>query len=168
MDNSINVTNKAGIDGSIRIKSSLRISVNDAGDVILIPVEDTQFIDDFFGLLDAFSQASENIRKRTSGKETAAQVKPVVEEMRGMMTRLDNLFGEGCCQKVFGNIVPTPYIMADFFDQMVPILNKYANDRQSKIAEKYNRNRRGGTEPQNFPQNSGKSSNRKKRRNGQR
>lgn len=162
MDYANNMTKNAGTDGSIRVKSSLRINVNDKGDIILIPVEDTQFIEDFFDMLDAFSQASENIRRKTAGKNTAEQVKPVAEEMRGMMTQLDNLFGEGCCKKVFGNIVPTPYIMADFFDQMVPILNKYANDRQAKIAEKYNRNRRGGTAPQHYPQ---QNSNKRKHRN---
>lgn len=156
MDYVNNITKNADVDGSIRIKSSLRISVNDKGDVILIPVEDTQFIEDFFDMLDAFSQASENIRRKTAGKNTAEQVKPVAEEMREMMAQLDNLFGEGCCKKVFGDIVPTPYIMADFFDQIVPILNKYANDRQAKIAEKYNKNRKGGTAPQNYLQQNSK------------
>ena len=141
MDNSSNTVKNAGIDGSIRIKSSLRINVNDEGDVILIPIEDTQFIEDFFNMLDKFTEASRNIKSKTAGRDVSEQVQPVTEEMRGMMTELDNLFGEGCCQKVFGNIVPTPYIMADFFDQITPILKKYANDRQSKIAEKYNRNR---------------------------
>ncbi len=165
MSNSINMTRNAGTDGSISVKSSLRINVNDEGGVILIPVEDTQFIADFFDMLDAFSQASESIRRKTAGKNMEEQVKPVAEEMRGMMTQLDNLFGEGCCQKVFGNIVPTPYIMADFFDQMVPILNKYANSRQSKIAEKYSKNRGGGTGPEYHTQNGHGSGGRKKRRN---
>ena len=80
------------------------------------------------------------------------------------MTQLDNLFGEGCCKKVFGDIVPTPYIMADFFDQMTPILNKYANDRQAKIAEKYNRNRTGGPKPQYYPQNGHKNGHNKRNR----
>lgn len=151
MDNGSNITEQTkvkrdmGTDGSIRIKSSLRISVNDKGDVILIPVEDTQFIEDFFNLLDAFSEASENIKIRTADREGVEKVKPVAEEMKNMMSELDNLFGEGCCRKVFGNIVPTPYIMADFFDQMIPILNKYTNERQSKIAEKYSRSRRRGS-----------------------
>lgn len=165
MSNSINMTKNAGTDGSIRVKSSLRINVNDEGGVILIPVEDTQFIEDFYNLLDAFSQASRNIRSKIAGKNDADIVKPVAEEMRNMMTQLDNLFGEGCCQKVFGNIVPTPYIMADFFDQMVPILNKYANDRQTKIAEKYSKNRRGGTPPQYYPQNSHNNGNKRSHKN---
>lgn len=160
-------TTNAGFDGSIRIKSSLRINVNDAGDVILMPVEDTQFIEAFFNLLDSFSQASENIKAKTAGREISEQVKPVAEEMRGMMTQLDNLFGEGCCKKVFGDIVPTPYIMANFFDQIAPILNKYANDRQLKISEKYNRNRTGGTKLQYYPQNSHKNGRKKTNRHHQ-
>ena len=41
-----------GVDGSIRIKSGLRISVNDAGDEIFLPVENTQFVENFYEMLD--------------------------------------------------------------------------------------------------------------------
>lgn len=132
---------KGAPDGSIRIRSALRISVNDEGGEIFLPVEDTQFIEDFYNVLDAFSRADRNIKERTAGQEGIGVVKPVKEEIRSMMEELDSLFGEGCCGKVFGNIIPTPYAMASFFDQLVPIINKYADDRQAKIAEKYRRNR---------------------------
>ena len=67
------------LDGSIHIKSSLRISVNDAGDVILIPIEDTQFIEDFFNMLEVFSEANEKIRSKASNLEGVEQVKPIKE-----------------------------------------------------------------------------------------
>lgn len=50
-----------GIDGSIRVRSALRISVNDEGGEILIPVEDAQFIEDFFTALDAFTKIRDKI-----------------------------------------------------------------------------------------------------------
>ena len=103
-----------GVDGSIRIKSGLRISVNDAGDEIFIPVENTQFIEEFYKMLDTFSEINKNIKSKAAGLETADMVKPIEEEIRSMMGELDRLFGDGCCQKVFGNIVPSPYIIADF------------------------------------------------------
>ncbi len=136
------------LDGSIHIKSSLRISVNDAGDVILIPIEDTQFIEDFFNMLEVFSEANEKIRSKASNLEGVEQVKPIKEEIKGMMAELDRIFGEESCKKIFGNIIPTPYAMAEFLDQMVPILQKYTNERQSKIAEKYSKNRRIGQKQQ--------------------
>ncbi len=134
-------SDKGAPDGSIRIKSALRIRVNDEGGEIFLPVEDTQFIEDFYNVLDAFSQADRNIKERTAGQEGAGVLKPVKEEIKTMMDELDSLFGEGCCRKLFGDIIPTPYAMASFFDQLVPIINKYADDRQAKIAEKYSRNR---------------------------
>lgn len=130
-----------GIDGTIRIKSGLRISVNDAGDEIFIPVENTQFIEDFYKMLDKFSEINKNIKTKTTGLENAEMVKPVEEEIKSIMEELDRVFGDGCCQKVFGNIVPTPYVIADFFDQLLPILHQYADGRQARIAEKYGPNR---------------------------
>lgn len=136
------------LDGSIHIKSCLRVCVNDVGDVILIPIEDTQFIEDFFNMLEEFSEANEKIRTKVSNLEGVEQVKPIKEEIKGMMAELDRIFGEESCKKIFGNIIPTPYAMAEFLDQMVPILQKYTNERQSKIAEKYSKNRRIGQKQQ--------------------
>ncbi len=126
-----------GIDGSIRVRSALRISVNDEGGEILIPVEDAQFIEDFFTALDGFTKIRDNIRSRTAGLEGAELVKPVIEELRNVTAELDRLFGEGCCRKVFGDTVPSPYAIADFFEQMMPIIESYTAARQQRMAEKY-------------------------------
>lgn len=152
------------LDGSIHIKSCLRVCVNDAGDVILIPIEDTQFIEDFSNMLEEFSEANEKIRSKASNLEGVEQVKPIKEEIKGMMAELDRIFGEGSCKKVFGDIIPTPYAMAEFFDQMVPILEKYTNERQSKIAEKYSKNRRGEQEKRPYNSYSYKNRYKKKKR----
>lgn len=130
-----------GTDGSIRVKSALRISVNESGDEILIPVEDAQFIEDFFNTLDEFTKISNNIRSRTVGLEGAELVKPVIEELKKVTAEIDRLFGEGCCHKVFGGTVPSPYAVADFFEQLMPIIDAYANERQKRIAAKYAPNR---------------------------
>lgn len=130
-----------GIDGSIRVKSGLRVSVNDEGGEILIPVEDARFIEDFFTTMDEFTKINNNIRSRTEGLEGADFVKTVMEELRNIMSELDRLFGEGCCRKVFGDTVPSPYAISDFFEQMMPIIDTYTNARQQRIAAKYGQNR---------------------------
>lgn len=132
----------SGIDGSIRVRSALRISVNDEGGEILIPVEDAQFIENFFTTLDKVTKIRDNIRSRTEGLEGAELVKPVKEELRNIMSELDRLFGEGFCSKVFGDTVPSPYAISDFFEQMIPIIDSYTNARQQRIAAKYGQNRK--------------------------
>lgn len=129
-----------GVDGSIRIKSGLRISVNDAGDEIFLPVENTQFIEDFYEMLDIFYEINKNIKSK-AGLEKSEMVKSVKEDIKKLTTEFDRLFGDGCCQKVFGSMVPSPYVIADFFDQLIPIINKYAGDRKARLAEKYGPNR---------------------------
>ena len=39
---------------SIRVRKTLDIEVNDNGDMITIPVEDVQFLDGFYDLVDKF------------------------------------------------------------------------------------------------------------------
>ena len=41
----------------------------------------------------------------------------------------------------YGIMVPSPYVIADFFDQLIPIINQYAGERKARIAEKYGPNR---------------------------
>lgn len=134
----------SGVDGSIRVKSSLRISVNDSGGEIYLPVEDIQFIEDFYNMLDTFEGIAGETKEKTAGLVSGDRVRPLAEDSRRMVQEIDRVFGDGCCQKVFGRTTPSMYLIADFIDQMIPILNQYANDRQSRIADKYNRNRRGG------------------------
>ena len=129
-----------GVDGSIRIKTGLRIRVNDAGDEIFLPVENTQFIEDFYAMLDTFSEINKNIKSK-AGLERTEMVKSVKEEIKKLMTEFDRLFGDGCCQKVFGSMVPSPYVIAEVFDQLIPIINQYAGERKARIAEKYGSNR---------------------------
>ena len=59
------------------------------------------------------------------------------------MTDIDNLFGVGSCEKVFGDIIPSAYALADFFDQLIPIFEEFASEKQKSIAAKYNRTRKG-------------------------
>ena len=59
------------------------------------------------------------------------------------MSEIDKLFGVDACKKVFCGAIPSAYAIADFFEQLIPIFDEYADIRQKKISEKYNRNRKG-------------------------
>ena len=69
----------------------------------------------------------------------------LVTVMQDITAEIDNIFGEDCCEKVFDTTAPSPYAVADFFDQMLPIFDRYTNERQKRIANKYSRERQGGT-----------------------
>ena len=57
--------------------------------------------------------------------------------------KMDEVFGEGCCRKVFGNIIPDELPIMDFFEQMTPIMQRMAAERGEKLKTKYSRNRKG-------------------------
>lgn len=126
----------------IRVNSGIKIEVNDDGDTITIPVEDMMFMDGFYGMIDKFTDASTRLSNLQTD-DTREQLSAVIEECKMVTQEIDTLFGADCCKKVFGDIVPSPYVVMDFFDKIVPIIGKYANERQDRIAQKYNRNRQG-------------------------
>lgn len=140
-EDAVKVENVNNIE-KIRVNSGIKIEVNDAGDTITIPVEDMQFMDGFYGMIDKFTDASTRLSNLQTD-DTREQLSAVIDECKMVMQEIDSLFGADCCKKVFGDIIPSPYVVMDFFDKIVPIIGKYANERQNRIAQKYNRNRQG-------------------------
>lgn len=129
----------------IRVNSGIVIEVNDNGDTIIMNADDQEFIDKFYDLIDRIEQMKKQVEEagfRT--KSEREKHKYMMDNTKDIiMTDIDALFGAGTCQKVFGNIIPSAYLIAEFFDQLIPIAKKYANDRQQAISSKYNRNRKG-------------------------
>lgn len=129
---------------SIRVNRGIVINVNDEGGTITVNVEDQQFLDKFYNYI----QSLEDISKFMSSKEI--KVKPEQEKVqigivktKELMIKLDELFGENCCKKVFGDMIPNFYLIADLFDQLTPIVEKYMTERKKYISSKYSRSRTG-------------------------
>ena len=129
---------------SLRVKKSLEIEVNDNGDVIFIPVEDVQFLDGFYDLIDKFANAGQEIKEKGEGLNQKEHIQLLVTTMQDIAAEIDSLFGEDCCEKVFDTTAPSPYAVTDFFDQLLPIFDRYTNDRHKRIAQKYSSARQGG------------------------
>ncbi|MCH5271576.1 MAG: hypothetical protein J1E83_12640 [Lachnospiraceae bacterium] len=128
----------------IRVTRGIEVEVNDAGDTIIINVEDTQFIERFYGLIDKLQGLSTKFEaEKAKGTDERTQAKQLLDSTRELMVDIDTLFGENCCRKVFGDIVPGPYLIADFFNQLTPIAQRYSQNRQKEIAGKYNVGRKG-------------------------
>ena len=142
--------------GSIKVDSGIRkIGVNDAGDCIELSVTDVTLLDRFSNLVEWFSTKQEELARfdedfkaRHAGDtdDTEAVIEAIhkrTEVFRETCKQIDDVFGEGCCRKVFGDIIPDELPLMDFFDQMTPVMQRMAMERGEKLKTKYSRNRKG-------------------------
>lgn len=127
----------------IRVNSGITVEVNDNGDTIVVNAEDQYFIEKFLGLNDKLENIANTDAKELENKSEREQLEFVILKTKEIMSEIDGLFGEDACRKVFGNIIPSPYLIADFFEQLTPIAEQYMDERQKKISKKYNRTRKG-------------------------
>lgn len=130
----------------IRVNTGITVEVNEAGDTIRINVEDQNFIDKFYGMVDRLEQIRVHMGTEAVKKlGEREQLQEMIGQTKQIMTDIDGLFGERTCEKVFGkNVVPTPYVLTTFFEQMLPVTDQYATERQKNISRLYNRQRKGG------------------------
>lgn len=143
---------------SLRVNNGIKtIEVNDAGECISIPISDASFFKRFGDMINNFEKKKMEIDQQ--GKELSEKHKDKPDNDADMIidtinlysnlckdicSEIDKLFGEGCCRKVFYSIeIPSVELIGDFFDQIVPLIQKYANERNQKINLMYNRNRKG-------------------------
>lgn len=128
----------------IKLNSGIVVKVNDNGDTIVINVDDTAFVDKFLAVYEKIGTIADDLIKiDTEGKTGREQLAIVIEKTKIIMADIDDLFGKDACLKVFGDIVPMPYLLAEFFEQLTPILDEYMDARQKKIASKYSGKRKG-------------------------
>lgn len=142
----------------LRVDNGIKnIEVNDNGDYISIPISDAAFYERFGVLMKNFEKKQAEINKEAEALSEKHKEKPdndtdaIIDSIqlyselcRYTCTELDNLFGEGCCQKVFVGVQnPSVELIGDFFEQITPLLNQYAQERNQKINLMYSRNRKG-------------------------
>lgn len=127
----------------IKIQTGIEVKVNNAGDTITLHVDDQLFIERFYKLIETISSAREKVKecisKNTDKKEI---MEYTTEQMLSVKEEIDKVFGENCCKKVFGDIVPSPRVVSEFFEQLVPIINDYNGMKYEKVNARYNRNRK--------------------------
>lgn len=142
----------------LRVDSGIKkIEVNDAGEYIEIPISDTAFYERFGEIMKNFEQKQTEIEQEATALSEKHKDKPsddvdaivdsiqlYAELCQYTCSELDKLFGDGCCKKVFVGIQnPSVELIGDFFDQITPLLNQYAKERNQRINLVYNRNRKG-------------------------
>lgn len=128
----------------LRVNTGVKIEVNDEGDVIVARLNDNQFIEKFYDIVETMEKVSEYMEsEEMRNKDGRAQLDTVNKKTVEIMAEIDGLFGTESCKKVFGDIIPSAYALADFFDQLIPIFEEFANEKQKSITTKYNRTRKG-------------------------
>lgn len=131
-------------NAKISVSTGVKIEVNDEGDIIIARLNDNQFISKFYDIVDIMEKVSNHMNsEEMKAKDKREQLEAVNEMTKDIMTDIDRLFGQGSCCKVFGDIIPSGYALADFFDQLIPIFEEFADERQKSISAKYNRTRKG-------------------------
>ena len=73
---------------SLRVRKTLDIEVNDNGDIITIPVEDVQFLDGFYDLVDKFSNKGQEIKAKGTGMNQKEHIQLLVTVCRISQQRL--------------------------------------------------------------------------------
>lgn len=129
-----------------------RIKVNVDGDYIEVSVNDSTFFDRFADLLVWIGDKEKELEQYgETHKADDLKDMEIVQELVRKRTetyqeccrRLDMLFGEGCCRKVFGNIVPDDLLIMDFLEQLTPVIEELGRERNKKLSGKYSRGRKG-------------------------
>ena len=130
---------------SLRVNTGIKIEVNDNGDHIVAYMGDQNFVRMFYDMVEKMDHAARNMSSEKTEKLSTLEKLQLSSEMsKEMMLEIDKTFGEGACEKIFGaGVVPTGYALGDLFDQLIPVFQEYADERQKKIGEKYSRNRKG-------------------------
>lgn len=131
------------MNGKIRISNGVKkIEVNDDGEFILLPVSDDGFVLSFYRLMEDIKKRGNELSEEIGGEETVDSVEKIVAVEREIKQKVDTLFGDGTCKKVFGDILPSMDLFVEFFGSLVPFLEEYKNERTAKM-EKYNAGRTG-------------------------
>lgn len=141
------------MENNIRISRSLtKITVNENGDTIELDLNDQEFVSRLVQTVTHFEEEAQELKKAHSNSDDLEMVANAsIELCRRWKTDLDELLGDGTCEKVFGPITPGVAAFADFFDQLGDILNreqrertKIQNEKVKKYTEKYAKHHKGG------------------------
>lgn len=128
------------MDG-IRVNSGVKkIEVNDNGDFIFLPLSNDKFVRRFYDLVDEF----EKLGKEIEESDADASFDKVISFSDTCNEKIDNLFGEGTCGKVFNDFFETikdcpvddykgmgTALILDLLYQLMPFIEEYQKERET-------------------------------------
>ncbi len=123
-----------------------KIAVNDAGEYISFDARDQAFmtelldlVQNFKGMEQVYQEGLDRINAMPTGTEEervakcAAACKFNSDVCEDLRQRVDKLFKDDVCRKVFGPITPGIYEFAEFFEQLAPIVKQAQEERAARI-----------------------------------
>lgn len=127
-----------------------RIEVNDNGDIIELNFDDLNLPYRFYAMLKDLAkdrkkfteELAEKFKDISDEESVDAFVQAERELNEYMRDKIDEVFGEGTCRKVYGDILPSVEMHMQFFDALRPYFEEEAKRRQAKM-NKYSARRMG-------------------------
>ena len=135
----------------IRIQRNVkRIEVNDNGEFITLDFDDLNLPYRYYGMLKKLERDrvkfSAELAKKLKGKPSSICTEELVNAERELniyfRDAVDEVFGEGTCRKVYGDILPSLEMHMQFFDLLRPYFEEEAKRRQERMS-KYSARRMG-------------------------
>lgn len=143
---------------SIRIgqRNTIKIEVNDNGDFIEFNPDDKRFsikINKFYRDLKAFMEEAEReiskfqaLGKKATDEDILAALDYDAELSKKLAQCVDEAFGAGTCDKVFGEgVVPSIDSVSEFCNAITPYINEAVLTRRKSVSGKYSASRNGGS-----------------------
>ncbi len=138
----------------IRITRNIkRIEVNDNGEFITLDFDDLNLPYRYYGMLKRLEkdrvkfaqELQEKLRDKT-GMDSADELVNAERDLNiYFRDAIDEVFGEGTCRKVYGDILPSIDMHLQFFDAIRPYFEEEAQRRRQKMS-KYSAKRSGSSE----------------------
>ena len=131
----------------LRIDTGVRkIEVNDNGDYIMLQVADQSIPAKLKKFVKAVEAKAAKLAELTDSEDNAEAVEELAYELDVFSkASIDDIFGDGTCKKVFGDIVPPIEMYIEFIEAITPYFQEYALNRAKKLS-KYSPNRMGSAE----------------------
>lgn len=143
-------TAKISIDRKVK-----KIEVNDQGEYISLPLADQDFmsalmdlVQDFKGMEGAYQAGFDKINAMPTSTEEeqidrcAAACEFNAKTCKELQEKVDKLFGDGACRKVFGPGTPGLFEFAQFFTQLAPIVKGAQEERWARVNKYIDRYRK--------------------------
>lgn len=135
----------------IRLQRNIkRIEVNDNGDVLELNFDDLNLPYKFYGMVKKFEEDRQKFTEELAEKFKDGlddkNMEALIEAERKlnvyMRDAIDEVFGEGTCRKVYGDILPSWEMHMQLFDELHPYFDEEAKRRQQRM-NKYSARRMG-------------------------
>ena len=135
----------------IRITRNIkRIEVNDQGECIVLDFDDLNLPYRYYNMLRKMEQDrikfNEELAEKLKGKTDEEATAELIEAERRLniyfRDAVDEVFGEGTCRKVYGDILPSIEMHMQLFDELRPYFEEEAKRRREKM-NRYSARRTG-------------------------